>query len=383
MSFLKNIESELWLLANSKEPEDRREWAVLYWKYHGLTHQQVADKLHYGKDWVQRYMTSAHRRFGTPDGLESLERFEWLQENVFPALKKFLEDNPDTLKELPPPPDEPFPPPPPPDPRGIKPYVQEPIIIKGKRPPRRGRLVLAVMGVLLVLVGGASYWLGTRNNPPVAPVNASEPPQSVLSPTLPLPSPSLESTLTFTPEATFTPTTPPTATTNPFLFSDNFNDGLDPAWTTIFGDPIVVNGQLTASESTMVSVGDASWTDYQVSFDIDMPLSACRLGDLSNAVGVRASSVDSMLILVFSGCHSQWNNVVGGAWNPIAATYIDSFFAGDSKHITIDVKGNQISVHFNADLISSLVSDDYPSGYVFIKIRPETLYDDFRVTLLD
>ena len=43
------IQDQIWLLAHSKEPEDRREWAVLYWKSQGLTHREIADKLGYGK----------------------------------------------------------------------------------------------------------------------------------------------------------------------------------------------------------------------------------------------------------------------------------------------------------------------------------------------
>ncbi len=60
------IKDKIWLLAHSKDKEDRREWAVLYWKYQGYTHRKVGETLFKGKDWVQRYMTRIYKRFDAP-----------------------------------------------------------------------------------------------------------------------------------------------------------------------------------------------------------------------------------------------------------------------------------------------------------------------------
>jgi hypothetical protein len=177
------IQDEIWLLAHSKEPEDRREWAVLYFKSQGLTHRQVGEKLGYGKDWVQRYMTSAYRRFGAPKDVDRDEKFEWLEKNVFPALREFIAGNPDTLKELPAPPEGE----PPEEPKSIKLVPPPgPIIIDGRinRPPRPyGWIALGI--ILLVAVGYLAYQLG-RNQSQPAPTST---PISLSSPS-PLPQPS-------------------------------------------------------------------------------------------------------------------------------------------------------------------------------------------------
>src|SRR5258707_1375877 len=91
---------KIYLLAHSKHPEARRAWAVLYWKYQGLTHRQVGEKLFKGKDWVQRYMTMLYKMFDTPDIADKDEKFQWLVINVFPALKEFLEHNPEVIRAL-------------------------------------------------------------------------------------------------------------------------------------------------------------------------------------------------------------------------------------------------------------------------------------------
>src|ERR1051325_753412 len=96
-----SIKDTLWLLAHSKEAEDRRQWAVLYWKYQGLTHRQVGAKVRKSEHWVQRYMTMIYKTFGTPDIPDKEEKFQWLVDNVFPALKEFLEQNPEVIRALP------------------------------------------------------------------------------------------------------------------------------------------------------------------------------------------------------------------------------------------------------------------------------------------
>ena len=100
----REIKEKIWLFAHSTEPEDRREWAVLYWKSKGLKHQEIAEMWHYSLEWVQRYMTNTYERFGIPKELNKYEKFERLKQEVLPVLNEFLEQEPETLKELPPPP---------------------------------------------------------------------------------------------------------------------------------------------------------------------------------------------------------------------------------------------------------------------------------------
>jgi hypothetical protein len=192
------IKDQIWLLAHSDEPEDRREWAVLYWKYQGKTHREVADKLVHGKDWVQRYMTAIYRRFDAPKDLDRDEKFEWLVRNVFPALKEFLENNPDIVKELPPPEIiegdvvEPPPPPPPPPPgqKGIITVHPQPRSGKNYCLLGAGFGVVAIICIGIVAAVAVAYRL--YQNPPALPASANTPydyhqvqPSPTISPVVP------------------------------------------------------------------------------------------------------------------------------------------------------------------------------------------------------
>lgn len=200
-----SIKDKIWLLAHSKEKEDRREWAVLYWKSTGMTHRQVADQLGYSKDWVQRYMGKAHDRFETPKDLDSEEKYEWLQDNVFPALKEFVQGEPDTLKELPPPPEGE------PPASAIEIQPAKPIIIVPpvKRSYWRLWLLLfaIIVGVtgLLVVVGVGAYYFGTMQGVPQA-VEITV--VTEIMPT-PVPSDTPVPISTTTPAPTLSPTIPP------------------------------------------------------------------------------------------------------------------------------------------------------------------------------
>ena len=41
-------------------------------------------------------------------------------------------------------------------------------------------------------------------------------------------------------------------------FTDNFDAGLDPVWSSIYGQPVITNGQLTSNIDTGIAAGDAS-----------------------------------------------------------------------------------------------------------------------------
>ena len=177
------IQDTLWLLAHSKEAEDRRKWAVLYWKYQGLTHRQVGGKLRKGVDWVQRYMTAIYKTFNAPDIKDKEEKFQWLVDNVFPALKEFLEQYSSTLEALPPPLPEDIiiNPPEPPDKTKI-PVIEIPSsrLLPGPRPHPIVRLLRYVIFTLVALVVFSvvvyfAYTLGLSKIVPLAPLSSPTP----------------------------------------------------------------------------------------------------------------------------------------------------------------------------------------------------------------
>ena len=208
------VRSAIYLLAHSSNPEDRREWAVLYWKSQGLKHEEIANKWGYSIKWVQRYMTNAYTRFEVPKQLNKYEKLEYLEKKVFPLIREFIANEPDIIKELPPPP------------TGAVPFEEdeedgedtseEPPVIKivpQKRLPappdpwkRIRQIFFAVVSLLVVsAVGYFAYNFGRGATP--APVFV------VVTAT---PVPATETPLaTDTPIFTETPLPPPTSTPLP------------------------------------------------------------------------------------------------------------------------------------------------------------------------
>ena len=213
---MNKIDNEIWILAHSSNPEDRREWAVLYWKSKDLKHEEIADKWGYSKQWVQRYMTRTYKRFGAPKELNRIEKFDWLKKHIFPRLEKFIEGNPDTIKELPPPPDE-----------SQKNKDQKPASEKVKTEPKNiipvkpleiippirktNRWIRPlILFVVIALVGIVAYLLGRSDTSATLPTQIPvESPQTIVTPLL-------SPTLSPVPTNTLIPPTPlPTNTPEP------------------------------------------------------------------------------------------------------------------------------------------------------------------------
>jgi hypothetical protein len=216
----------------------------------------------------------------------------------------------------------------------------------------------------------------TESVPPVSSQNT----EAIPSPLLPSPIESLETAAVDTQTPAPTRTAIPTATTNPNIFLDNFSDGLDPAWTVVQGKPAIVNGKLTVTETTVLSIGDASWKDYEIEFDILVPGNHCTLTATSEYIGVRSSDLDNMLKYAFSWCNGEWRYLINGQQTTIPNTHTTGL---KEAHVAIRVEGNQVIVHRQSELITTLINEDFPTGYIFLKLARDTLIDDFKVTLLN
>ena len=89
----------------------------------------------------------------------------------------------------------------------------------------------------------------------------------------------------------------PRATATPqaaILFEGDFEDGLSDAWEVISGNPVVVNGMLTADQNTWVAVGDPTWTDYSVEFRASSKYAYYNWG--SNFTAVRMNGIENMYV---------------------------------------------------------------------------------------
>jgi hypothetical protein len=100
------IIEKLKALAESRAPEDRRHWAVLYWKSQDLTHEQIADILDRSVQWVQRYSSRTYETFGIKDWEDEKKKM-WLEKECLPVLKELIRGEPYLFKAPPKLPPEP------------------------------------------------------------------------------------------------------------------------------------------------------------------------------------------------------------------------------------------------------------------------------------
>ncbi len=171
-----------------------------------------------------------------------------------------------------------------------------------------------------------------------------------------------------TPEAT----APPQADV---LFEDDFEDGLSEAWEVISGNPIIVNGMLTADQDTWIAVGDPTWTDYSVEFKASSKYVYYNWG--SNFTAVRMNGMENMYVYEWVVSQSRWHIVENGEWNEVPQS---EFRPGsDFVEYKIVIKGNSITTYIGGVQKLSFFDDKFSQGRVGIMITEETLVDNFKV----
>jgi len=167
-------------------------------------------------------------------------------------------------------------------------------------------------------------------------------------------------------------------------FADNFENGLDPVWSVIYGQPLITNGQLTSNIDTGIAAGDASWKNYQIDFDVDASQSDCPFMDSSNSVGVRVNDFDHAYWFVFTGCEAAWSSFAGGVNEAVPNLFPDTTvnISKEKKHFTIKVDLTKMSAYQNGSPLSSIIDSKFHTGGIFLQIEAQTLFDNFKVTLL-
>jgi hypothetical protein len=170
-------------------------------------------------------------------------------------------------------------------------------------------------------------------------------------------------------------------------FVDNFDNQLSTAWTPIYGDPFVEDGQLTSNAGAGMAAGDSSWENYQIDFDVDLTQVDCTFVDSSNSVGVRVADFSHAYWFVFNSCTAAWSFFAGGididhqgALSLLPTTQVDT--SAKVKHITIRVDEANMSAFENGHLLSSITDSKFHTGSIFLQIEAQTFYDNFKVTLL-
>lgn len=163
-------------------------------------------------------------------------------------------------------------------------------------------------------------------------------------------------------------------------FKDNFDDGLDPVWSVIYGHPRIADGQLTSDVGAGIAAGDASWENYQVEFDVDTSQVDCSFVDTSNSVGVRVTDYDHAYWFVFTNCNAAWSLFAGGVPDLFPNTMVNTSKA--AKHMTIKVDETKMSAYEDGTLLASITDARFHTGGIFLQIEAQTLYDNFQVMLL-
>lgn len=177
---------------------------------------------------------------------------------------------------------------------------------------------------------------------------------------------------------------PDTLGTPALSFTDDFENGLGPAWTVLYGDALISQGQLTSNLGAGIAAGDPSWENYQIDFDVDTSQIPCPFVDTSNSVGVRVRDFDHADWFVFTNCNAAWSLFAGGVDQGAPSLFPDTNvnIAKGKKHISIKVDGTKMSAYENNSLLSAIIDTNFRTGGIFLQIEAQTYYDNFRVTLL-
>jgi len=256
-----------------------------------------------------------------------------------------------------------------------------PTQIPGPAKQLNRKLLLFAAGLLLFLIVLAGWYLfvGEKQTGPPNISDSTGTPEYESSETEA--GESLQDTPEGVPEGVPEEDAPGTPTPS---FVDDFEDGLDSDWTIHYGDPFISQGQLTSNVGAGLAAGDSSWENYQIDFDVDTTQVGCSFVDTSNSVGVRVADFEHAYWFVFNDCSAGWSLFVGGVSQGIPTLFPDTTvdLAPGVKHITIKVDEAQISAYQNGTLLSSITDSRFRTGRIFLQVEAQTLFDNFRVTLL-
>ena len=159
------------------------------------------------------------------------------------------------------------------------------------------------------------------------------------------------------------------------LFEDNFDAGLSEVWELVSGNPIVVNGTLSADRDTWLLVGDPTWTNYSVEFQGESGKD--HFYDGADIVALRVFDMDNMYAYKWVFVERELYVVENGEWNIVPQTY----FLKQRKvsNFRFEVKGDSIKVYIDGIIESSFFDDKFTQGRIGLFVSKDTVIDDFKV----
>jgi hypothetical protein len=193
----------------------------------------------------------------------------------------------------------------------------------------------------------------------------------------PTPAPSATATLKATPSPTAsplptsTPTVTPLPTPSNRMFFDDFETGIQPTWN-MRGNYGLVNGDLVvAGEHVEGSVGNKTWSDYEITLDIasvDNFELAIRIQDADNYIRFRW--------WYDNGAYFNWAKVVGGKEMQIPASGVKAWACctyPSNRNVRIEIRGSNYRVFINGDQQLSFIDPTFADGGIGFKSKGITL----------
>ena len=244
-----------------------------------------------------------------------------------------------------------------------------------------GLFVFALIGFAAVAIFGYELITGRLNIFQSEAVSQSQP----VSQEDKLSSPEAEQTEVILPTAIPTsveiiPTESPTYTPPPkpaVLFEDNFDTGLSEAWEIVSGNPIVVNGMLSADQVSWLMVGDPTWKNYSIEFNTDHPVPLLGSGTDFNAIGMRAQDIDNMYAFVWGQYQGESYIIEDGNWAEVPQSDYD--VDDDETNLMLSVVNGQMTVYENGIKATSFFDTRFENGRIAVRIFSNAVIDDFKV----
>lgn len=204
----------------------------------------------------------------------------------------------------------------------------------------------------------------------------------------PAPTQNLAMPTSTTSASTFVTTTP--SVSSKVLFADDFDQGLDPAWESGFGEWRMVNERLKVINfvggEAQIFVGDSDWEDYAVDLDAGTFNHDWLMGN-DNSVAIyvrlqdRSNNMWFQLAANFAAC-----GIKRDGEDTVLHSVQEEIGLGD-RHLRVEARGNKYEFLVNGKRVCLVEDDSFSAGQVGLWARQgeddnEVWIDNFSVTQL-
>ena len=287
---------------------------------------------------------------------------------------------------------EPLEPPEPP----ISNTVPPPTVATPQAPQRRRvswpRVAIPLLLVCLLCISGVLFiwrlnpFAGAMQSPPPQIATNTVVPQLTDTPLVIFTETSLPTNTAIPP----TPTTPPATATltptetptpePPALFETSFDQGLPAGMEKVYGSIDFIDGQLLSHESTLLSIGNDDWGNYQIEYEARKPAFCWYFQ--TNGIAAHAIDQENMIMFSWEYCDSGWYEMVDGKWTTINTGISKISKPGLTFTMKYIAEGGNFSVYVDNVKITSYFSEKYTKGKVYILMYKDSVIDNIRISSL-